>query len=146
MLFLLCYNKKDSLGCPHCAKSQIVVLGNKDPTDWAKAECFAQVVSLPVVCMLTALAVQHKCTLKQGYCKLTFVQAHFPPKEVTVVKPPVGCPISGPGTYWHLKKSLYGLKHAPRHWFKLISQILTSPELGLKQCRMEHLFMDVRWG
>lgn len=56
LLFLLCYNKKDSLGCPHCAKSQTVVLGNKDPTDWTKGECFTPVVFLPVffffVCLL----------------------------------------------------------------------------------------------
>ena len=57
-------------------------------------------------------------------CKLAFVQATLPPEELTVVKPPVGCPHSGPGTYWRLKKSLYGLKRAPRHWYKLISSIL----------------------
>jgi len=85
--------------------------------------------------MLTALAVQHKRTLKQGDCKLAFIQATLPPEELTVVKPPVGCPLSGNGTYWRLKKSLYGLKRAPRHWYKLISKILTSPELGLTQCK-----------
>jgi hypothetical protein len=127
--------KKDSIGRPCRAKSRIVVLGNKDPREWTKADCFAPVVSLPVVRMLTALAVQHKRTLKQGDCKLAFVQATLPPEELTVVKPPVGCPHSGPGTYWRLKKSLYGLKRAPRHWYKLISSILTSPEIGLKQCR-----------
>jgi hypothetical protein len=56
--------------------------------------------------MLTALAVQHKRTLKQGDCKLAFIQATLPPDELTVVKPPVGCPLSGNGTYWRLKKSL----------------------------------------
>ena len=40
--------KKDSSGHPHRAKSHIVVLGNKGPTDWSKADCFAPVVSLPV--------------------------------------------------------------------------------------------------
>jgi len=127
--------KKDSSGRPHRAKSRIVVLGNKDPTDWSKADCFAPVVSLPVVRMLTALAVQQKRTLKQGDCKLAFIQATLPPEEVTIVKPPVGCPLSGPGTYWRLKKSLYGLKRAPRHWYQLVSKILTSPEIGLKQCK-----------
>jgi len=127
--------KKDSQGRPFRAKSRIVVLGNKDPREWTKADCFAPVVSLPVVRMLTALAVQHKRTLKQGDCKLAFVQATLPPEELTIVKPPVGCPHSGPNTYWRLKKSLYGLKRAPRHWYKLISKVLTSPEIGLTQCR-----------
>jgi hypothetical protein len=56
--------KKDSSGRPLRAKSRIVVLSNKDPTEWTKADCFAPVVSLPVVRMLTALAVQQKRTLK----------------------------------------------------------------------------------
>jgi hypothetical protein len=30
------------------------------------------------------------------------------------------------------KKSLYGLKRAPQHWYKLFSTILQSPEIGLK--------------
>ena len=127
--------KKDSSGKPLRAKSRIVVLGNKDPTEWTKADCFAPVVSLPVVRMLTALAVQQKRTLKQADCKLAFIQATLPPEEITVVKPPAGCPLSGPGTYWRLKRSMYGLKRAPRHWYKLISQILTSPEIGLNQCK-----------
>jgi len=62
-------------------------------------------------------------------------EATLPPEEITVVKPPAGCPLSGPGTYWRLKRSMYGLKRAPRHWYKLISQILTSPEIGLTQCK-----------
>jgi len=127
--------KKDSSGRPLRAKSCIVVLSNKDPTEWTKADCFAPVVSLPVVRMLTALAVQQKRTLKQADCKLAFIQATLPPEEITVVKPPAGCPLSGPGTYWRLKRSMYGLKRAPRHWYKLISQILTSPEIGLTQCK-----------
>jgi hypothetical protein len=127
--------KKDSSGRPLRAKSCIVVLSNKDPTEWTKADCFAPVVSLPVVRMLTALAVQQKRTLKQADCKLAFIQATLPPEEITVVKPPAGCPLSGSGTYWRLKRSMYGLKRAPRHWYKLISQILTSPEIGLTQCK-----------
>lgn len=49
--------------------------------------------------MLTALAAQHKYSLKQGDCKLAFVQAPFPSEEITAVEPPVCCPFSGPGTY-----------------------------------------------
>jgi hypothetical protein len=33
------------------------------------------------------------------------------------------------------KKSLYGLQRAPHHWYKLVSSILTSPEIGLTQCK-----------
>jgi hypothetical protein len=42
---------------------------------------------------------------------------------------------SGHGGFWCLKKSLYGLRCAPHHWYKLVSSILTSPKLGLTQCK-----------
>jgi hypothetical protein len=127
--------KRDSEGKPCRAKSRIVVLGNKDPREWTKADCFAPVVSLPTVRLLTALAVQHRSVLKQGDCKLAFVQATLPDSEGTIVKPPAGCPVSGPNTYWKLKKSLYGLRRAPRHWYDLISKLLVSPEIGLQRCK-----------
>jgi hypothetical protein len=127
--------KKDSLGRPLRAKGRIVVLGNKDPVAWSKADCYAPVASLPIVRLLTALAVNHKRTLKQGDCKNAFVQAELPPEEDTVVRPPLGCPFTPAGSYWRLKKSLYGLRRAPRHWYHLITTILESPEIGLTRCR-----------
>jgi len=127
--------KKDSSGRPLRAKSRIVVLGNKDPTQWTKADCYAPVASIPVVRLFTALAVSKRCTLKQGDCKNAFVQSTLPEDEITIVRPPSGCPVSAPHTYWRLRKSLYGLRRAPRHWFDLVSSHLTSPELGLRQCK-----------
>jgi hypothetical protein len=53
-------------GIPTCAKCRVVALGNKEMTPWTKADCYALVVSLPVVHLLTALAVHHKRPLKQG--------------------------------------------------------------------------------
>ena len=129
--------KKDATGNPLRAKSCIVVLGNRDPTEWSKSECYAPVVALPMVRMLTALAVKHKTTLKQGDCKNAFVQSPLPADEVTIIRPPSDCPISKPRTYWHLKKSLYGLRHAPRHWYNLIRSHLESPEIGLHRCPNE---------
>ena len=84
--------KRDSLGRPIRANARIVALGNKDPVTWSKADCYAPVVSLPIVFLLTALAVLNKRTLKQGDCKNAFVQADLPPDEDTVVRPRIGCP------------------------------------------------------
>jgi hypothetical protein len=64
---------------------------------------------MPVVQLLTAMAVSKKCTLKQGDCKHAFVQSTLPMDEITIIRPPIGCPISAPNTFWHLRKSLYGL-------------------------------------
>jgi hypothetical protein len=126
------FTVKKTNGIPTRAKSRIVVLGNFDPRPWTKSDCFSPVVSIPMVCLLTALAVHNKRTVKQGDCKFAFIQASLPADELTIVKPPIGCPFSSPCTYWKLKKSLYGLRHAPRHWYKLLSEILQSPEIGLK--------------
>jgi hypothetical protein len=81
-----------------------------------------------VVPFLTALAVQYKRTLKQGDFKNASVQAPLLERERTVI-------CSGCGGFWRLKKSLCGLHRARHHWYKLVSSILTSPELGLTQCK-----------
>jgi hypothetical protein len=125
------FTVKKTNGVPTRAKSHIVVLRNLDNRAWTKSDCFSPVVSIPMVRFLTALAVHNKRSLKQGNCKFVFIQANLPENETTIVKPPVGCPFSGVRTYWRLKKSLYGLRRAPRHWYKLISDILQSPETGL---------------
>jgi len=126
------FTVKKTNGEPIRAKSRIVVLGNLDPRPWSKSDCFSPVVSLPMARLLTALAVHNKHTIKQGDCKFAFIQATLPNNELTIVKPPIGCPCSGVRKYWRLKKSLYGLRRAPRHWFKLFSSVLQSPEIGLK--------------
>jgi hypothetical protein len=41
--------KNDSDGKPVHAKSRVVALGNKDPVEWTKAECYAPIVSRPIV-------------------------------------------------------------------------------------------------
>jgi hypothetical protein len=126
------FTVKKTNGVPIRAKSRIVVLGNLDPRPWSKSDCFSPVVSLPMVRLFTALAVHNKRTIKQGDCKFAFIQATLPNNELTIVKLPIGCPCSGVRKYWRLKKSLYGLRRAPRHWFKLFSSVLQSPEIGLK--------------
>jgi hypothetical protein len=100
---------KPTNGIPTRAKSRIVVLGNHDHRQWSKADCFSPVVSIPMIRLLTSLAVHNKRTLKQGDCKFAFIQATLTEDEITIIKPPIGCPFPGPRKYWRLRKSLYGL-------------------------------------
>jgi hypothetical protein len=123
---------KKTNGIPTRVKSRIVVLGNHDHRQWSKADCFSPVVSIPMIRLFSALAVHNKRTLKQGDCKFAFIQATLPEDELTIIKPPIGCPFSGPRTYWKLRKSLYGLQRASRHWYNKFCSVLESPELGLK--------------
>jgi hypothetical protein len=123
--------KYGSDGRPSRAKYRIVALGNLDPHAWTKQDCFAPVLSQLELCFLTALAVCKKCIPKTGDVTQAFCQSCLPPDEHYICRPPPGCPVSPPNTYWHLKKTLYGLKRSPRHFYELARKILT--QLGLKQ-------------
>jgi len=106
-----------------------------------KADCFTPVVSLPLVWLIsTVLAVHHKHTVKQFDCKNAFVQSTLPGGEVMIIQPPCDCPLSSPNTFWHLKKSLYSLKHASQHWYQMVSKILESPEIDLRRCNNDPCF------
>jgi hypothetical protein len=49
--------KYNGNGEPDCAKYRIVALGNLDPHNWTKNDCFAPVLSQMELRLLTALAV-----------------------------------------------------------------------------------------
>jgi len=111
---------------PKRAKYRIVVLGNLDYLQWSKEATTAPVMSQLELRLLTSLAVYDKCTLKNCNVKQAFVQSSLPPTEEYFVRPPVGCPRSPPGSYWHLIRSLYGLHRAPKLWFEKLSMHLKS--------------------
>jgi len=89
-------------------------------------------MSLMEVRFLTAMAVRAKRVLQSGDFKQAFVQALLPSNETYILKPPIGCPLTPKHTYWMLKRSLYGLKRAPRHWYDKAKAILE--DLNLKPC------------
>jgi len=124
--------KYDELGNPKRAKYRIVALGNLDPHEWSKSECYAPVMNLLELRLITALAVRMKRKLKSGDVKQAFVQALLPDTERYVLRPPPGCPLTPPNTYWLLRRTLYGLKRSPKHWYDKATQMLAT--VGLKQC------------
>jgi len=125
--------KFDEHNQPKRAKYRIVVLGNLDPHIWSKSDCYSPVMSLFELRLMTALAIRHKCFLKNGDFKQAFVQATLPPEETYVLRPPHGCHLTPPNTYWLLKRTLYGLKRSPRHWYEKAKAILK--DMGLQQCK-----------
>ena len=118
--------KKDENGKPVRAKSRIVVLGNLEKRVWEKADTYAPVIAASANRLLVSMAVEDGRVLKQGDCKNAFCQPELPDDEITIAKPPKGCPQSAPGTYWRLKKTLYGLSRSPRHWYDTFSGHLTT--------------------
>ena len=124
--------KTDENGLPSRAKYRIVVLGNLDPHEWNNSDCFAPVLSALELKLLVALAVQLRCIPKTGDVSQAFVQSVLPEDEKYVIRPPKGCPITPSKTYLLLKKTLYGLKRSPRHWYETCRKTLIS--LGLQPC------------
>ena len=124
--------KTDENGDPLRAKYRIVVLGNLDPHDWSNNDCFAPVLSARELRLLIAIATQMKVIPKTGDVSQAFVQSVLPDSEKYVIRPPKGCPLTPPNTYLLLKKTLYGLKRSPRHWYETCKNTLI--QLGLKPC------------
>ena len=118
--------KRDENGNPVRAKYRIVALGNLDPNTWSKSDCFAPVLSQIELRLLTAIAAQRKCIPKTADVAQAFCQSYLPEGENYICRPPAGCPQSLPNTYWKLRKTLYGLKRSPRHFYELAKKTLLS--------------------
>lgn len=96
---------KDGDGNPVRAKYRIVALGNLDPHDWSKNDCFAPVLSQLELQLLTVMAIQRQETLLKPFC-----QSYLPVGEDYICRLPAGCPITPKDVYLKLKKTLYSLK------------------------------------
>ena len=69
--------------------------------------------------LIVALAVRAKRELKSGDVVQAFCQSYLPQGENYICTPPAGCTITPPGMYSKLRKTLYGLKRSPRHFYDL---------------------------
>ena len=127
--------KPDSDGNPLRAKSRTVVMGNVEDRYWTKNELFAPVLMKHSVRALLGLAVSKGRRVKQCDAKNAFCHPTLPEDEICVCIPPRGCPYSKPGTYWRLKKTLYGLRRSPRHWYQTFKAALV--DIGLTMCTHE---------
>ena len=117
-------------GYPDRVKSRIVVLGNRQSTQFSPHDTYAPVISQNQFRCLLSLAIKHKRKLKQGDVKNAFCNGILPQDEIVVVTPPKGCPLSRPNSMWRLRKTLYGLRRSPLHWFQNISAFFNS--IGLQ--------------
>jgi hypothetical protein len=121
--------KHDKDGRPLRAKSRIVVLGNFKDQIYEKSQRYAPVLKYSSLRLLIAKAIRAKRVLQQGDCKNAFCNADLPEDEATVVMQPVGDPAHNKNEFWYLKKTLYGLRRSPHHWYNMITSILT--KIGL---------------
>ena len=122
--------KKDKDFNPVRAKSRIVVLGNHEETPWQKHDTYAPVLQSESIRLLASMAIEKRRTLKQGDCKNAFCNSFLPDDEVVIIKPPSGDPEAESAEFWRLRRTLYGLRRSPKHWYDKVSGILK--KLGFK--------------
>jgi hypothetical protein len=123
--------KLDENGQPDRAKSRIVVLGNQEGRSWGKHERAAPVLKYSSLRLIVSAAIERQRKLKQADYKNAFCNPTLPDDEITIIRPPIGDPDASEGEYWLLKKTLYGLRRSPKHWYDMASAALI--EMGLKQ-------------
>lgn len=123
--------KLDEHGNPDWAKSRIVVLGNHEDRVWAKHERAAPVLKYSSLRLMVSAAVQCRRHLKQADYKNAFCNPTLPTDEITIIRPPLGDPDAKDGEYWLLRKTLYGLRRSPKHWYDMASKALM--DMGLTQ-------------
>ena len=130
--------KQDSSGRLIRTKSRIVVLGNLDPHQFSKGDCYTPVIPFPLVSLLTSLSVSRNLILQHADCTNAFCYRILPNNELIIVKPPANFPLSQPNTYWKLHTSIYGLRRSPCHWYDRLKHALTN--IGLIPLKNEPCF------
>ena len=80
---------------------------------------------MEIVCVVIAIAAQHKWKVYQIDVKSTFLNGVL--KQEVYVEQPLGYEVaSEEHKVYRLKRSLYGLKQAPRTWYSRIDSYLMS--------------------
>ena len=116
--------KRDENGNPTRAKYRLVVLGNLNPNHWSKGDCYAPVMSQLEFCLLIAISCRLRCPIYTGDFTQAFCQSILPKYKTYIVRPPKDCLLTPLNIYLKLKRTLYGLKRSPRHWYKKASSTL----------------------
>ena len=123
------------------AKARLVARGfQEDVTDEAVDAPTATKESLRLACHLVA---QNRWSLQSIDVKTAFLQADVrgPDEKTIAIKPPREAN-EAPGTVWLLRKSLYGLRSAPKAWWKTLTSALVK-EFGFHQCAFDQACFTV---
>jgi hypothetical protein len=98
----------------------------------SKGDCFAPVATQSAVRILVSLAIEHNKVAQQIDCKNDFCNPVLPEDEVVLLCPPQECLFSKPNTFWRLRKTLYGLRRSPKHWYEMFKSVMKI--CGLQPC------------
>ena len=114
--------KRDSEGNIERYKARLVVKGFMQREGVDFNEVFAPVSKHSTLRTLLSLVAEHKLELHHLDVKTAFLNGELE-ENIYMCQPP-GYEEDGPGTFCHLRKSLYGLRQAPRAWHTRLKQEL----------------------
>ena len=123
-----------------CSKYRIVVLGNSEDRVYQKSQHYAPVLKYRSLHLLKDKAVGDKRIHQQVDLKNALWNATLPDDEVTLIRPPIGNPALQDDEDWLLKKTLYGLRQSPHHWYNMIKNILL--KMGLSPSLNDHCLLS----
>ncbi|GJY33682.1 retrovirus-related pol polyprotein from transposon TNT 1-94 [Tanacetum coccineum] len=104
-------------------KARLVAKGYHQEEGINFEESFAPIARIEAIRIFIANAASKNMTIDPMNVKITFLYGEL--KEVVYVSQPEGfVDLYHPTHVSHLKKALYGLKHAPRAWYDTLSRFL----------------------
>lgn len=134
--------KRDSHGDVAKYKARLVVRGNLQSNETDYAALYAPVACIELVRLLLAVSVVKSFVVDQLDVKSAFLHADLPATDNIWVKLPKISGISrADGSLVKLRKSLYGLRQAPKLWYELLAKTLSLVGFSRSHCS-ECLFMS----
>jgi hypothetical protein len=116
--------KKDAEGKVHKYKARLAARGFTQQPGIDFSETFSPVACMDTVRTVLEIFAQYKWSVYQMDVKSTFLNGNL--EEEVHVEQPQGYEVPRQEyKVYILKKSLYGLKHAPRAWYSRIDSYLT---------------------
>jgi len=107
-------------------KARLVAQGSTQKEGLDYTTTFAPVAQVEAIRLLFATAALLKLKIVQADIKTAFLNGDL--KEMIFMEQPIGYQ-GGTNRVWRLKKSIYGLKQAPKAWYDKFSSVLRSLNL-----------------
>ncbi|CAH9079365.1 unnamed protein product, partial [Cuscuta epithymum] len=121
-------------------KARLVVFGNHQEAGIDYTETFALVAKMVTVRLLLAVAAVRNWELHQMDVHNAFLHGDL--AEEVHMRPPPGFSSTRPGLVCRLRKSLYGLRQAPRCWFAKLATALK--QYGFLQSYSDYSLFTLR--
>ncbi|XP_074266497.1 uncharacterized protein LOC141589772 [Silene latifolia] len=120
-------------------KARLVIMGNRQIEGVDFQETFAPTIKMVTVRTLLAIAAAKNWHIDQMDVHNAFLHGDL--QEEVYMKPPPGFHSPSDGRVFRLRKSLYGLRQAPRCWYAKLASALK--QYGFTQCPYDHSLFSI---